>query len=72
VTAVIRGADEQGLFSKKRQLILTSTPRLIYVDPHSMELKGEIPWTKEHPVSVSVVSTGRFISLLVCLPFYHH
>ena len=36
-----------------------------------MELKGEIPWTKEHPVSVSVVSTGTFVSLLVCLPFYH-
>ena len=34
----------QGLFSKRRQLILTDAPRLYYVDPVAMELKGEIPW----------------------------
>jgi len=28
---------------KKRMLLLTSTPRLIYIDPRKMELKGEIP-----------------------------
>ena len=27
-----------------RQLILTSHKRLLYVDPASMELKGEIEW----------------------------
>ncbi|XP_065899379.1 3-phosphoinositide-dependent protein kinase 1-like [Dysidea avara] len=34
----------KGLFSKRRQLILTDAPRLYYVDPVAMELKGEIPW----------------------------
>ena len=34
----------QGLFSKRRQMILTDVPRLYYVDPLDMTLKGEIPW----------------------------
>ena len=33
-----------GFFYKRRQLILTDAPRLYYVDPVVMELKGEIPW----------------------------
>jgi len=37
----------KGLFAKRRQLILTDAPRLLYVDPDSMEQKGEIPWSKE-------------------------
>eukprot|EP00045_Choanoeca_perplexa_P015796 m.204067 g.204067 ORF g.204067 m.204067 type:complete len:551 (+) comp17083_c0_seq2:5218-6870(+) len=35
----------KGLFSKRRQMILLDTPRLIYIDPENMELKGEIPWS---------------------------
>ena len=34
----------QGLFARRRQLILTDAPHLYYVDPVAMELKGEIPW----------------------------
>lgn len=35
------------LSAKKRQLILTDKPRLIYIDPVSMEQKGEIPWSDD-------------------------
>ena len=30
-----------GLFSRKRQLLLTSTPRLLYFNPSTQELRGE-------------------------------
>ena len=26
---------------------MTDTPRLIYIDPETMEVKGEIPWSDE-------------------------
>jgi len=50
----------KGMFSKKRQLILTDRPRLFYIDPDSMDLKGEIPWTLEHPVQCSVKNSKEF------------
>uniref|UniRef100_A0A6B2L505 non-specific serine/threonine protein kinase n=1 Tax=Arcella intermedia TaxID=1963864 RepID=A0A6B2L505_9EUKA len=37
---------------KRRFLILTDTPRLFYVDPKKMELKGEILWDKTLKVAV--------------------
>lgn len=35
----------KGLFSRKRMLLLTTGPRLIYIDPTQMVKKGEIPWS---------------------------
>lgn len=58
----------KGLFARKRMLLLTTGPRLIYVDPVQMVKKGEIPWSAElktetksfkiffvHTVSVAVL-----------------
>eukprot|EP01096_Ripella_sp_DP13-Kostka_P001319 TRINITY_DN1156_c0_g1_i1.p1 TRINITY_DN1156_c0_g1~~TRINITY_DN1156_c0_g1_i1.p1 ORF type:complete len:569 (+),score=250.40 TRINITY_DN1156_c0_g1_i1:79-1707(+) len=38
---------KRGVSKKKRQLILTDTPRLIYVDPSKMIERGEIPWSPQ-------------------------
>uniref|UniRef100_A0A336L6Q3 3-phosphoinositide-dependent protein kinase 1 n=1 Tax=Culicoides sonorensis TaxID=179676 RepID=A0A336L6Q3_CULSO len=35
----------KGLFARKRMLLLTTGPRLIYIDPVQMVKKGEIPWS---------------------------
>lgn len=35
----------QGLFARRRQLLLTEGPHLYYVDPVNKVLKGEIPWS---------------------------
>ncbi|EEC15400.1 cAMP-dependent protein kinase catalytic subunit, putative, partial [Ixodes scapularis] len=37
----------QGLFARRRMLLLTTGPHLYYVDPAAMVLKGEIPWSPE-------------------------
>lgn len=39
----------KGLFYRKRQLILTDLPRLIYIDEEKMVQKGEIPWNNIRP-----------------------
>ena len=56
----------QGLFAKRRQLILTDAPRLLYVDPDSMEQKGEIPW--QVPRSTVVLTVAETMSLLSAAP----
>lgn len=37
----------KGLFARKRMLLLTTGPRLIYIDSVQMVKKGEIPWSSE-------------------------
>uniref|UniRef100_A0ABD2X7L1 3-phosphoinositide-dependent protein kinase 1 n=1 Tax=Trichogramma kaykai TaxID=54128 RepID=A0ABD2X7L1_9HYME len=37
----------KGLFARRRMLLLTTGPHLYYVDPFSMTLKGEIPWSNK-------------------------
>jgi 3-phosphoinositide dependent protein kinase-1 len=53
-------SKRKGFFSKTRQLILTDLPRLVYVDPLAMELKGAIPWTAAHPVRLKKLSATKF------------
>ncbi|CAJ0596828.1 unnamed protein product [Cylicocyclus nassatus] len=36
---------KKGLFARRRMFLLTEGPHLFYVDPNSMELKGEVPWS---------------------------
>jgi hypothetical protein len=44
----------------KRQLILTTTPRLIYVDAGKKEVKGEVEWTKGNPPTIYAVNKDTF------------
>eukprot|EP00041_Stephanoeca_diplocostata_P008829 m.132367 g.132367 ORF g.132367 m.132367 type:complete len:588 (+) comp17497_c0_seq1:199-1962(+) len=37
----------RGMSAKRRQLVLTDTPRLFYIDPVSLAVMGEIPWSKD-------------------------
>uniref|UniRef100_A0A0K2T6Z1 3-phosphoinositide-dependent protein kinase 1 n=1 Tax=Lepeophtheirus salmonis TaxID=72036 RepID=A0A0K2T6Z1_LEPSM len=38
---------KKGLWARRRMFLLTEGPRLYYVDPDNMVLKGEIPWSPE-------------------------
>eukprot|EP01094_Clydonella_sp_ATCC50884_P011053 TRINITY_DN20850_c0_g1_i1.p1 TRINITY_DN20850_c0_g1~~TRINITY_DN20850_c0_g1_i1.p1 ORF type:complete len:528 (+),score=230.40 TRINITY_DN20850_c0_g1_i1:141-1724(+) len=65
-------SKKKGLFAHKRQLILTDGPRLIYVDPEKMVVKGEIPWTPDLKVEYKsdkvflVTVPGRVYKLDEC------
>lgn len=37
----------KGLFARKRMLLLTTGPRLFYIDPVQMVKKGEIPMSRD-------------------------
>lgn len=53
-------SKRKGLFSKARRLVLTDMPRLFYVDPDSMEMKGEVPWEPKFPVRCTIVDEFKF------------
>lgn len=60
----------KGLFARKRMLLLTTGPRLIYVDPVQMVKKGEIPWSADLRVEpknfkIFFVHTVSFSSSLI-------
>lgn len=38
---------KKGLFPRRRMFLLTMGPHLYYVDPSTMALKGEIPWSAD-------------------------
>lgn len=40
-------SKRRGLFARKRMLLLTTGPRLIYIDPVQMVKKGEIPMSRD-------------------------
>ncbi len=45
---------------RKRQLILTDLPRLIYIDALKMQQKGEITWESPDQISIKCQNEKRF------------
>ena len=54
VTGLVGKRNPMGL-TQSRQLILTSTPRLLYADPQTMSLKGEVENVPGQSITASAV-----------------
>jgi len=60
-TGLIGKRNKVGII-KQRQLILTDYPRLFYVDPKTMTIRGEVEWSDEDPpyaLEVNIYTLGR-------------
>lgn len=43
---------KKGLIPRRRMFIITLGPRIYYIEPNTMVLKGQIPWTEQLKVDV--------------------
>jgi len=59
-----------GFFTRKRQLVLTDGPRLFYIDPDKMIVKGEIPWGRD--MAIEFKNDKLFIITVVRLECCPH
>lgn len=52
---------------KKRFMILTNHPRIIYIDPKKKILKGEVPWSRKLEVEIKNDVTWRIHTVCIFL-----
>lgn len=58
----------QKLTSKKVQLILTDKPKIVYVDPAKLEVRGNIIWSDNpNELNVQIISPSNFKIVTVSL-----
>ena len=65
---------QRGLSKTKRQLIMTDKPRIFYVDPEKMIIKGEVPMSKNVTAEAknSKIFSITVVSILIDLEAISH